>query len=217
MEYTREVAEIYAQIKRFANVSDVSFFSSQNNYSDISPVVACVGLEELAEICEAKGSKAYLITWKDMLRLCVKGNVKLLIGAIMAGVDESLVEPVTFPPKYADFADVFGKHQADVLAEHSQHNLAIEIEKDKVLLFGPTYDYSMPKLKVLREYINKMLAKGFIVPSKSLLGAPVLFTKKSNGGLQLCVDFCGLNAITKKNKHPLPLICTLLNLFAGAK
>ena len=57
-----------------------------------------------------------------------------------------------------------------------------------------------PKLEVLREYINEMLARGFIVPPKSPSGAPVLFTKKSDGGLRLCVDFRGLNAITKKRK-----------------
>ena len=45
----------------------------------------------------------------------------------------------------------------------------------------------------------------------------MLFTKKSDGGLRLYVDFRGLNAITKKNKHLFPLIRTLLNLFAGAK
>ena len=45
----------------------------------------------------------------------------------------------------------------------------------------------------------------------------MLFTKKSDRGLQLCVDFQELNAITKKNKHLLPLICILLDLFAEAK
>ena len=62
-----------------------------------------------------------------------------------------------------------------------------------------------------------MLEKGFIVLFKSPLGAMVLFTKESDRGLRLCVDFQGLNAITKKNKHFLPLICTLFDLLAEAK
>ena len=45
----------------------------------------------------------------------------------------------------------------------------------------------------------------------------MLFTKKSDKGLQLCVDFQGLNAITNKNKHSLLLISILLNLFAEVK
>ena len=62
-----------------------------------------------------------------------------------------------------------------------------------------------------------MLEKRFIVSFKSPSRAFVLFTKKNDRGLHLCVDFCSLNAITKKNKHLLPLIQTLLNFFAGAK
>ena len=70
---------------------------------------------------------------------------------------------------------------------------------------------------MLCEYINEILAKGFITPSKSPSGAFVFFTNKKNGGLRLCVDYCGLNAITKKNKHLLPLVRMLLDCLAGAK
>ena len=91
-----------------------------------------------------------------------------MIGAILGSItDEERLDPITLPPKYADFADVFDKHCANILAEHSQHDLAIEIEGDKVPLFGLTYDHSKPELKVFCEYINEMLEKGFIVPSKS--------------------------------------------------
>ena len=62
-----------------------------------------------------------------------------------------------------------------------------------------------------------MLTKKFIVFSKSPSGSLVLFTKKKDSGLRLCIDFCDLNSITKKNKHSLPLIQTLLDFFAGAK
>ena len=70
---------------------------------------------------------------------------------------------------------------------------------------------------MFREYVNKMLAKWFITPSKSLLRASVLFTNKKDKDLRLCVDYHGLNAITKKNKHLLPLVKTLLDFFAGVK
>jgi hypothetical protein len=52
---------------------------------------------------------------------------------------------------------------------------------------------------------------GFIRPSKSSHGAPVLFVKKKDGSLRLCVDFRGLNKISKKDRYPLPLITDLLN------
>ena len=119
--------------------------------------------------------------------------------------------------QYADFANVFDNARTDELPDCTQYDLAIEIEDDKFSPFGPTYDHSRLKLEALHEYINEMLAKRFIRPFKSLSKAPIFFTKKNNGGLRMCVHFCSLNAITKKNKHPIPLVWTLLDLFAGAK
>ena len=52
---------------------------------------------------------------------------------------------------------------------------------------------------------------GFIRPSRSPCGAPVLFVKKKDGSLRLCVDFRGLNKITKKDRYPIPLIADLLD------
>ena len=108
--------------------------------------------------------------------------------------------------KYSDFADVFDKTKVNVLPGHSRHDLAIKMEDDKVSLFGLVYDHSKLEFDVLHEYIRDMCAKSFIVLSKSFSGAPILFTKKKNGGLRLCVDFWSLNAIIKKNKHLLSLV-----------
>ena len=52
---------------------------------------------------------------------------------------------------------------------------------------------------------------GFIRPSKSLYGAPVLFVKKKDGSLRMCIDYRALNKITIKNRYPLPRIDELLD------
>ena len=124
---------------------------------------------------------------------------------------------MVLPGKYLNFSNMFVKAQADVLPQHSHHNLVIELETNKQSSFDTIYDLSRSELDMLCEYINEMLAKGFITFSKSLLGAPVLFTNKKNKDLRLCVDYRSLNAITKKNKYLLPLVKTLLICFAGAK
>jgi len=62
-----------------------------------------------------------------------------------------------------------------------------------------------------------MLGKGFIRSSQSPAGAPVLFAKKKDGTLQLCVDFRNLNKITKKDHYPIPLITNLLDQLGSAK
>ena len=56
-----------------------------------------------------------------------------------------------------------------------------------------------------------MVEHGFIKPSKSPYGAPVLFVKKKDGSLRMCIDYRALNKITVKNKYPLPRIDELLD------
>ena len=102
---------------------------------------------------------------------------------------KQLTANVTLPVKYENFADVFSKQNANVLLKYSMHDLAIETEEGKQPLFGPMYNHLAVKLQTLYEYINDMLAKGFIEPSKSPSGAPVLFTKKKDGELHLCIGY----------------------------
>ena len=83
--------------------------------------------------------------------------------------------------------------------------------------YGPLYNLSNTELKVLREYLDDALAKGWIRHSVSPAGAPILFVPKKDGGLRLCVDYQGLNQVTIKNRHPLPLISETLDRLSGAK
>ena len=62
-----------------------------------------------------------------------------------------------------------------------------------------------------------MLQKGFIRPSESPAGAPVMFAKKKDGSLCLCVDYRSLNRVTLKNRYPIPLINNMLNCLQGAR
>jgi transposase InsO family protein len=76
---------------------------------------------------------------------------------------------------------------------------------------------SRGELLVLRKELTSLLKKGFIRVSSSPASAPVLFAKKPGGGLRLCVDYRALNAITKKDRYPLPLIRETLNNLSKAK
>jgi ribosomal protein S18 acetylase RimI-like enzyme len=69
----------------------------------------------------------------------------------------------------------------------------------------------------LKDYIDKMIAKGFIRPSKSPFGSPVLFVRKPDGSLRLVVDYRKLNEMTIKNRYPLPLISELFDRLKSAK
>ena len=70
-------------------------------------------------------------------------------------------------------------------------------------------------LKELKLQLQELLEKGFIHPSVSPWGAPVLFVKKKDGTLRLCVDYRQLNKMAVKNKYPLPRIDDLFDQLKG--
>ncbi|KAL0412030.1 UNVERIFIED_CONTAM: Transposon Tf2-11 polyprotein [Sesamum latifolium] len=72
------------------------------------------------------------------------------------------------------------------------------------------------ELKELKKQLEELLDKGFIRPNLSPWGAPVLFVKKKDGSMRLCIDYRQLNRITIKNKYPLPRIDDLLDQLKGA-
>jgi hypothetical protein len=72
------------------------------------------------------------------------------------------------------------------------------------------------ELAELKEHIKELLEKGFIHPSSSPWGAPVIFVPKKDGTQRLCVHYCALNEVTVKNKYPLPRIDDLFDQFFGA-
>ena len=91
------------------------------------------------------------------------------------------------------------------------------IETTKDPPFGPIYNLSETELASLREYLNKGLDRGWIQHSISPAGAPILFVPKKDGKLRLCVDYRALNAVTRKNRHTLPLISEILDRLNGAQ
>ncbi|PKI67619.1 hypothetical protein CRG98_011999 [Punica granatum] len=72
------------------------------------------------------------------------------------------------------------------------------------------------ELKELKVQLQKLLEKGFIRPSVSPWGAPILFVKKKDGSLRLCIDYRQLNRVTVRNKYPLPRIYDLFDQLRGA-
>jgi hypothetical protein len=121
--------------------------------------------------------------------------------------------PERLRQKYRDFFDT---QKATQLPSHRSTDHAIELKPGTDPPYMRTYNMSPAELRVLEDNINEALAKGWIRESKSPAGAPVLFVPKKNGELRLCIDYRGLNAITIKNRYPLPLISELLDRLHGS-
>ena len=76
---------------------------------------------------------------------------------------------------------------------------------------------SQGEFQILKKFFDENLAKSFIRTSSSPAVSPVLFARKPGGGFRLCVNYKAFNAITVKNRYPLPLIQETLNRLARAK
>ncbi len=111
--------------------------------------------------------------------------------------------PTKVSSEYADFADVFSPKLAVELPEQTGINdHAIELVDDRQPPYGPIYSLEPMELETLKAYIENNLARGFIRPFKSPAGALILFDKKPDGSLRLCIDYRGLNNLTIKNWYP---------------
>ncbi|CAL1400329.1 unnamed protein product [Linum trigynum] len=114
-----------------------------------------------------------------------------------------------------EFPDVFPEELPGLPPER-------EVEFDIELVPGTTpismapYRMAPIELKELKEQLQELLDKGFIRPSISPWGAPVLFVKKKDGSMRMCIDYRRLNKATVKNRYPLPRIDDLFDQLQGA-
>ena len=116
-----------------------------------------------------------------------------------------------------DCLDFFSKQQSDTLAPHRSIDHKIELTEENTLGFCHLRKHTLEELTSMREYLTNNLIKGFIISSKAPFASPVLFSRKPDGSLRFCVDYRKLNALTKKNRYPLPLIDETLARLSKAK
>ena len=140
----------------------------------------------------------------------------ILASVSSEGTQTASSQEKTIPPEYADLAAAFSTGETKLPA-HGDHDLKIDLVDGKIPTMGPLYNMSEEEMKIVHKYVKDMMDKGLIRPSTSPCGAPILFAKKKDGSLRLCVDYRRLNDITIKNVYPLPLITEMLDRIAGSE
>ena len=125
--------------------------------------------------------------------------------------------PTRLPAWVEDFADVADDDMAGRVPDGTQGEHAINLTEGKEPPWGPIYPLGEHELATLRQYLTEAQESGRVRRSKSSAGAPILFTPKTDGSLRLCVDYRGLNAVTEKDRTPLPLMSEMFDRLKGAK
>ena len=115
-----------------------------------------------------------------------------------------------------DFKDVFAEPPPGLPPQRAIDH-TIDLKPDAKPEARPIYSMSQPELEVLNKTLVELETAGHIRPSKSPWGAPVLFVKKKDGTLRMCVDYRALNNHTIKNRYPLPRIDELFDRLIGAR
>ncbi|GJV47678.1 putative reverse transcriptase domain-containing protein [Tanacetum coccineum] len=118
-------------------------------------------------------------------------------------------------PIVRDFPDVFSKDLPG-LPPTRQVEFQIDLIPGAAPVARAPYRLAPSEIKELSEQLKELSDKGFIRPSYSPWGAPVLFVKKKDGSFRMCIDYRELNKLTVKNRYPLPRIDDLFNQLQGS-
>ncbi|KAL9268383.1 Transposon Ty3-I Gag-Pol polyprotein-like protein, partial [Drosera capensis] len=118
-------------------------------------------------------------------------------------------------PVVRDYPDVF-PDELPGLPPTRELDISIELVPGAAPISKAPYRMAPAELKELKTQLEELLEKGYIRPSVSPWGAPVLFVKKKDGSMRLCIDYRELNKITIKNRYPLPRIDDLFDQLQGA-
>ena len=110
-----------------------------------------------------------------------------------------------------DLLRVFLGRRARVLIQNLEYNYIINLEEGKVPLNLSIYNLSYKELKILQEYLNSLIKKGWIQPSKLLAGVLILFILKLDRTIRLYIDYRGLNKVIIKNRYLLLLVSKILD------
>ncbi|GJR24270.1 putative reverse transcriptase domain-containing protein [Tanacetum coccineum] len=131
----------------------------------------------------------------------------------------SLVLNYTWPDQLCiiqeDFPEVFPEDLPG-LPLTRQVEFQIDLVPGAALVARVPYRLAPSKMKELSEQLKKLSYKGFIRPSSSPWGAPVLFVKKKDGSFRMCIDYREINKLTVKNRYPLPRIDDLFDQLQGS-
>ena len=150
------------------------------------------------------------MTTSKMLRKGCQGYLEFVVDRRQEG---TRLEDI---PIVKEFLDVF-PDDISGLPPDREVEFTIDLIPGTEPISIPPYRMSPIELRELKAQLEELLSKGFIRPSISPWGAPVLFVKKKDGSFRLCIDYRQLNRVTIRNQYPLPRINKLFDQLQGSR
>ncbi|GJR81560.1 putative nucleotidyltransferase, ribonuclease H [Tanacetum coccineum] len=167
--------------------------------------------------------KAVIVCHEKIVRIPVEeGKVLCVQGERNVGKTKTLMSTKANEPTLSDipivrdFEDVFPDDLSG-LPPQRQVEFRIDLIPGATPVAKSPYRLAPSEMQELSEQLQELQDKGFIRPSHSPWGAPVLFVKKKDGSFRMCIDYRELNKLTIKNRYPLPRIDDLFDQLQGAR
>ncbi|GJT57279.1 putative nucleotidyltransferase, ribonuclease H [Tanacetum coccineum] len=154
-----------------------------------------------------------LCSQKLARRYLSRGCHAFMAHVINTNFEKKSVEDV---PIVNEFLDVFPEELPGIPPER-QVEFRIDLIPGATPIAKAPYRLAPSEMKELMSQLQELLDKGFIRPSSSPWGAPILFVKKKDGSMRMCIDYRELNKVTVKNVYPLPRIDDLFDQIQGAR
>ncbi|XP_070002585.1 uncharacterized protein [Nicotiana sylvestris] len=167
-------------------------------------------LEWVGNTATPRGRFIYYLKARKMI---AKGCIYHIVRVKDVDAEKSILQSI---PVVKEYADVFPDELPGIPPER-EIDFAIDLLPGTQPISIPPYRMALAELKELKDQLKDLLEKGFIRPSTSPWGAPVLFVRKKDGSLRMCIDYRQLNKVTIKNKYPLPRIDDLFDQLQGAR
>ncbi|XP_074337594.1 uncharacterized protein LOC141674791 [Apium graveolens] len=176
------------------------------------PVVCFPSLQKMLQVSKPSGCGKFIsaIKAKKMIAHGFEGFLAYVID--MSKVQPELEDVLVV----REFSDVFPE-DLEGLPPEREIEFSIDLLPDAQPISKAPYRMAPLEVQELKEQLEELLDKGFIRPSFSPWGAPVLFVNKKDGSMRLYIDYRELNRITVKNRYPLPRIDDLFDQLQGAK
>ncbi|GJX00652.1 putative nucleotidyltransferase, ribonuclease H [Tanacetum coccineum] len=159
-----------------------------------------------------EAGRAYAVTPSENSRYISRGCQVFMIQVMEKKSDEKKLEDI---PVVKEFPDVFPEDLPG-LPPVRQVEFQIDLIPGAAPVARTPYRLAPSEMQELSNQLQELTDRGFIRPSTSPWGAPVLFVKKKDGSFRMCIDYRELNKLTIKNRYPLPRIDDLFDQLQGS-
>ncbi|GJS62819.1 reverse transcriptase domain-containing protein [Tanacetum coccineum] len=168
-------------------------------------------------------NKAVIVCYKKVVEIPLEdGGILRVQGERTLGIAKALMNAKVDEPKLSDisvvqdFVDVFPENLSG-LPPQRQVEFRIDLVPGATPVAKSPYHLAPSEMQELSGQLQELQDKGFIRPSHSPWGEPVLFVKKKDGSFRMCIDYRKLNKLTVKNRYPLPRIDDLFDQLQGLR